>query len=932
MIQSGGQLEPLLDSLALHSLDSLIRRVYWNRQLDSTLYYIEQQEVLARRLEIPEWRIRALQNRADLYFFTGDYLACIPANEALIAAYDSTRQFIALSDAHRNLAYALRKVNRSTASLQHYGQSIRYAELAGEPGKSSLAKALNGLGSFYLNRREYDLAKEKYQSSLAIHQAINSTQGLYSNLNNLGLVYAHTGDFETALTYYRQSLEMKQKAGDKRGMANTYGSIGDIYVEWGRRQEARQYFENALQLQQELGLRDESTRSLSQLGRLALLEGQAGQAVQLCRLACDIAEQDQLWQPGLDCYQCLYEAYKALGDFERALDQHERYTMLKDSMFNLQNTQEIAQWEARLQYQEKLAAAESEQTRLANAAEKERLWRWILLGALLAFGTLTWSVYSGSRLRKRQNQLLQEKNAKIAIDREIIQQQAEELAEVAEMKNQFFVNISHELRTPLTLVTGPLQKLLATDGDALPAAARSSLQIVNRNAGKLLDLVEELLELAQLEAGTAVVQEQQLSLPIFLHQLFDNYRPAAEDKSLSYHFHYTGDPVRLLTDVQRLQKIVNNLLGNAIKFTPADGSVEMRVKWEAKASQLRIQVQDTGPGIPITQQPYLFDRYFQADPQLGGGIGIGLALAQESARLMGGEISLQSEPDQGSIFTLQLPAKPAPSVALKAEPEQVPHLLDGTTANEPVNDQPILIVEDNIELQAFIREVLSPYPCSTANNGRAALQMLQQGILRKAPFQLVITDLMMPEVDGSQLVQQIKQDPGLAATRLVVLTAKQEVRAKLQMLRMGIDDYLTKPFLPEELLARVNKLLPARLADPPGEYPLMGDVPSQQRWLQSLEQVVNELLLSQKDLTASTVAAALYVSNRQLLRRIKVATNLSTQQYLQEARLQFVRQRLEQKLYHTVAEAAKVCGFNNVGYFSKVYTQRFGRRPSSYFD
>lgn len=927
----------LNDTLRLQLLDSLIDDVYWTKQPDSSLILLEEMVRFARSIDYGTYIRRGLRRRAQLYANLGDYNSAIPANKERIAAYeaadyDTIKRFRALAASHRELAYSLRKVGQTVESLEQYEIAFRYAESIGEAGLKEKSSSLNSLGSLYYNLRNYELAREKYLASLAIKEAIDDQKGIYNALNNLGLVATQTGDYEQALVYFENSLAMKIKAGDKKRMANTYGNIGEVLLIQGREEEAGSYFLQAKNLQEELGLRDELTRSLTQLGELAIRQGQPERAVSYCSDACTIATEDDLWQASLACQRCLYEAYRALGNFREALLAHEAYMVVKDSIFSEENAREIAALEARLTYEKQLAEAQTEQVRLEQESKQERLLRWILAGSTAALALLSWFALRTVRLRRRQNQILQDKNQQIAEDSELIQQQAAELAEVVAIKDQFFTNISHELRTPLTLVISPLEKLLQENKE-LPESVIRNLKTAQGNADKLLELVEQLLELSKLEAGSISPDNKTVELQTFIRRVFENHQPLADDKNIQFDLLYEAkENLVIETDPGRLEKVIDNLIRNALKFTPNRGRVSLSVNQSPdNHSLLEFTVEDTGPGIQKQYLSKIFDRYFQIPDQSEGGSGIGLALAQESAQLLGGQLSVKSELQDGTSFTLKLPVKSSPEVFRAADTIARERYEEDFTVPAPravKHSQRILIVEDNQELQNFITEVLSDYPCSTASDGRAALQMLRQAKNQNAPFALIITDLMMPGMDGATLIRHVKEDSNLASTHLVVLTAKNDLSEKLTLLRIGVDDYLTKPFSTAELAIRVSSLLKHKIeVHHEADSFLQTQGVKDSEWLHEVEQVVERLLDSRQQLTANALANAMNISNRQLLRKIKALTGLSTQLYLQECKLQLAQRYLLQNRYSNVNEVARACGFTTLSYFKKVFQERFGRPP-----
>lgn len=922
----------LPDTMRLQLLDSLIREVYWTAQRDTSLQLIDQQKSLALEVSQRDWHLRALENEVALLYHTRYYKETIPKLQDFLKAVEPTGNYHLLAKNHRRLAYCLRKTGQILPALEHYERSLKYAEQLGEKGRALKASTLNSMGSLYSNRTEYEKAKSFYLASLELHTAIDHKRGIASNLNNLGLLHYRQQDYEQAASYVTRSLEIKEQIKDRRGLANSYGIMGDINKDMGQLDQAEAFNLKSLAIRQKLGLTDDIANSYYALGQIAFERQDFTSALQYCEQACEIADANEVWEIQSLCHDCLYQTHNALGNYKAALKHYEIFSVVQDSLFDEELTREMATLEADFAHEKELALAEAEQTQLANEARQERLLRWFFLVAALVLGILSWLTYRVSRLRKDRNQALQKKNEQILADREIIRQQAEELAEAATLKNRFFNNISHELRTPLTLIISPLEKLLLEKNGTLPADVPSTLRTVKRNAGKLLTLVEELLELAQLEAGIASVQQHTVSIQPFLKQIFDNYALLAKEKQLNYQFSFRGNPdSNIQTDSQRLEKIIDNLLNNALKFTPADGEVLLEAQIETEeAPILRLQVKDTGPGIAPADLEKVFDRYFQAVDQQGFGTGIGLSLAQESALLLGGTLTAESQIGQGSTFRLEIPVMLLhEKVNTPTHSEAIPLPLD--RAMSTADGQRILIVEDNKELQLFIQQVLGNYNCSAADNGVQALEMLRQAAGTKEAFQLVVTDLMMPEMDGATLIRTIKQEEAFASLRLIVLTARHELSEKLKLLRIGVDDYLTKPFAIEELQTRVHNFLRYPIPEISQNEEEQQEWEPASKWLGDLEQEVKHMLELGQELSATSLASALYLSERQLLRKIKVATGLTTQQYLQLSKLQLARHYLEQGACRTVAEVATKSGFNSAGYFSKIFLEYFGKRPAAYF-
>ncbi len=407
----------------------------------------------------------------------------------------------------------------------------------------------------------------------------------------------------------------------------------------------------------------------------------------------------------------------------------------------------------------------------------------------------------------------------------------EQLREVDRLKSEFFANISHELRTPLTLILSPVEDLLATER---PEREHSALSIVRRNAQRLLRLIDDLLDLARLEAGGLRLRVAELDLADLARRVVDMSRPTADQRGLSLEVPELESTSDVHGDPHRLEMIVTNLVSNALKFTPEGGKVTVSVVLDEATAILRVT--DTGPGIDEDQQKRIFDRFYQvegSERRRHGGAGIGLALARELARLHGGELRVESTVGQGATFILTLPVGldhfseevlERRRVAQEAHPGRrvsdrefsVPVAGEGGAVVTSRKESPIrldrgrrariLVVEDEADLRAFIATALGEeFDVIVAADGADALEKARE----KRP-DLVLTDVMMPNVSGTDLCRAIKADPSMKSTPVVMLTARSGSDSTLEAYSAGADDFVTKPFHTRVLIARIRAQLKLR--------------------------------------------------------------------------------------------------------------------------
>ncbi|MFT6215100.1 MAG: signal transduction histidine kinase/DNA-binding NarL/FixJ family response regulator [Roseivirga sp.] len=415
-------------------------------------------------------------------------------------------------------------------------------------------------------------------------------------------------------------------------------------------------------------------------------------------------------------------------------------------------------------------------------------------------------------------QTITDRTKEIRYQKDEIEKQANKLRALDKVKSRFFANISHELRTPLTLINAPLETLLYNDKINDPEI-RQTLAIAIRNGVSLLSLVEEILDLAKLDGGKLKLIENPVRVKNFIELVLAGYKNGFDQKAISVEYKfYPKDDLTILIDENRCTKIINNLLSNALKFTGQGGAIRVVVDEDIEEDTLSIQVKDSGIGIHPSDLPYVFDRYYQSDQpsrKAEGGTGIGLALAKELATLHAGSLTVESELGKGANFTLILPVKEVfeeTIVMLAAfESEALEIALNETIINYSAKfelDKPVLLItEDHFEMRAFIAKTLMPYfDIKQAENGEVALK-----ILRSQRIDIVISDVMMPVMDGFELLEAIKKDKSLHQVSVIMLTARADHDDKLYALTLGIDDYLTKPFHASEFLARIKNILENRI-------------------------------------------------------------------------------------------------------------------------
>lgn len=520
------------------------------------------------------------------------------------------------------------------------------------------------------------------------------------------------------------------------------------------------------------------------------------------------------------------------------------------------------------------------------------------------------------------------------------------------LKSRFFANISHEFRTPLTLIIGPLEDVMQ-GGD--PKKMTALVPEMHRNSKRLLQLINQLLDLSRLDTGNYHINTTREDIIPFVRQVVHSFSSLAERRNISLETEADSmlrnalqtEPDHFYFDEDIVEKVLANLLSNAFKFTPDGGEIFVSLGlYENRRTYLEMKVEDTGKGIPEEKLAYIFDRFYQADHSIKTpheGSGIGLSLVKELIELHQGKITLSSRLDRGTIFTCLLPfnkkivTDDAPNKKSQSSPAEnfIPVMEENTEDKEhvltlPGEDKPlILVVEDHMDVRKYIVEKLQgDYTVMEAKNGDAALEKA----LNDIP-DLVVSDVMMPKMDGFELCKRLKTDDRTSHIPVILLTARAEDSDKITGLETGADAYLIKPFNSQELLTRVHHLIMLRnkmrakfsgkLIIKPGQIAV---TPRDRQFMQKISLLV-ESHIDDSQFSVEQLAGAMNMSLSQIYRKIKALINQSPQQFIRSIRMQRALDLLKNDA-GTVSEIAWKTGFEDAGYFSKVFKRHFGCLPT----
>lgn len=528
---------------------------------------------------------------------------------------------------------------------------------------------------------------------------------------------------------------------------------------------------------------------------------------------------------------------------------------------------------------------------------------------------------------------------------EVKRLEAEKMHELDKAKSEFFANISHEFRTPLTLISGTVEKLQSRDESFFERQEEYGL--IHRNADRLLHLVNQLLDLSKLEAGKLQVEQQPGEISGFLRRLAGSFASLFETKGITYRFELPDRQLHVLFDPDKVEKVLTNLLLNAFKFTNSGGTVTLSVSIspeDENKSQLLLTVQDTGVGIPEERIQHIFERFYQVDASASRsyeGTGIGLALVKELTELQGGTINVSSAVGVGTSFVVGLPMQVAfpEEVAEPVKLEDEPRIIwsDSLAAGSslPTTENfllpRVLVVEDNAELRRFIAGSLAgQYEVLEAENGLLGFEHATDTMP-----DLIISDVMMPGLDGVTLCRRLKTDERTSHIAVILLTAKADMESRMAGLETGADDYLTKPFQLEELQLRVHNVIKSRqrlrerysrsLTLQPSEVAVTS---VDEKFLQKVLTIM-EINLSNCDFDVETFCRGVGMSRAHLHRKLTALTGQSASEFIRVFRLKRAASLLEQQAGN-ISEVAYGVGFNSLTYFAKCFREQYGQTPSEY--
>ncbi|AWV98285.1 hybrid sensor histidine kinase/response regulator transcription factor [Arcticibacterium luteifluviistationis] len=524
------------------------------------------------------------------------------------------------------------------------------------------------------------------------------------------------------------------------------------------------------------------------------------------------------------------------------------------------------------------------------------------------------------------------------LDLQKAEEQTSKLKELEAVKTRFYTNITHEFRTPLTVISGMANQITTNPKRWLS----EGMEMINRNSDSLLALVNQMLDLSKLESGNMSFHNQQSDILPYLKYLTESLHSLAEVKKVHVAFRASEEQIIMDFDQEKIQQIMLNLLTNAIKFTPSGGAVhvDIKVNHKTKAKQksfLHISVKDSGIGISKEHIPHIFNRFYQVDDTSTrriGGSGIGLALVNELVQLIDGNIHVKSKLNKGTKISLDLPITNQAPLEDLSEIEAISKPIKQSARSTAKTDKglpQILLIEDSPDMVTYIVSCLEKdFEIRLAKNGQEGVSMAMEFIP-----DLIISDVMMPFKDGYEVCHDLKNEIKTSHIPIILLTAKADLESRLEGFEKGADAYLAKPFHSEELIMRISKLLESRkklqafyLSQIGNSAQLVNEQNPENEFILKIQGIIEDNLLHQ-EFNVESLCVIIGISHSQLHRKLMALVGISPNKLINQIKLQKAKELLQNSNLN-ISQIASNSGFNDPGYFSRIFKKEFGKTPQSW--
>ncbi len=842
---------------------------------------------------------------------------------------------VIIIQAYNDLGTDFRRVGAQGEASEYHYRALEYSEAYSEVdipgiGMKNHAVSSNGIGNIYLTLGYLDDAEKYFRMSLKDEIQLKSSIGQAINYANLGAIFEERGQLDSARVYYMKSLEQNKKSNSDKGVGLCMMHLGDLYMKEKKYAQAKYEYRKAYDQMWNVGDKSYQSQACLSIARIYLLENDANEFNRYIDLAEEIIRQINSPELLADLYMLKHESNINNSDYKKALQSYKLYTEMKDRVSDNQKTNRFM--DVLVHYER--AKNDREIVRMkteASARESRRkIISYILISiVVIAVGILE-VLYYAYKQRNKSNKMLKE---------------------LERARTDFFTNITHEFRTPLTVIQG-FSRLLQSKNELSEKEKSTYLDAINRQTGNMLNLVNQLLDIAKLQSGKEKPIWRRGDIISYLGMIAETFRLYAEEKKVKLVFHSDVPELEMDFIPFYIDRSMSNLLSNAIKHTNAGDRIDFIAEKGKQPGTIVIRVTDTGEGIPEEDLDRIFEMFYQSDNARNTtGSGIGLSFTRMMVHKMRGEITVESELGKGTTFTVILPLKN--NKLGQIDPLQkeissvlnVPEIVDVSSIEEFDDEYPkseeernekqiVLVVEDNKDVSRYISSLLEDkYSVITARNGQEGLEMAEEYIP-----DIIITDVMMPVKDGVCLCTELKQNVMLNHIPVIMVTAKSDDEDRIKGLKCGAEVYIKKPFYSEELFASIHNLLEGRKKTiEKYKDTLVSTFSGTRDKIESdanlkYLQTVTDIIVSEMqnpNLSTTLIAEKMFVSPSQLNRKLNGIVGQSAVSYILKVKLNTAKKMLQNTL-DPITDISSACGFNDASYFSRVFKKEFGVTPSQF--
>lgn len=882
-------------------------------QLDTTMHTNNIDSLLKcvdrwRQAEDHGREMGALAALGHGYQTASRYSDAVKAHQKQLVIAQSMKDTLMEASALNDLGINYRRLGLYYNGLDYHLRAVEKTFDSENDPKLLKCRAIgyNGAGNVYLTIGNFQKANQMLRKALAVEKRLNSHLGMNVDLANIGTIFERRGMLDSAWVYFRESMKESKLAESTTGQAYGHMNYGRLYMKEGDYAKAMEEYRKSMDIVYKDRDRWLWMQPCIELAGAYIRVNQSDSARHYLELAMQTAQNIGAREYMPRIYNLYADYHEQKGDIRKALEAHRTAGERQDSLLGARNLFEIEALQNELynrqqQQQEQELKSERKKKQIALAGA-------VLLSMMLA------AMYYALRIRAKSHR---------------------QLAQTSTMREHFITNITHEFRTPLTVILG-LSHDLKQDKAATPQNAEKAA-VIERQGNNLLQLINQLLDISRIKSAVGNPDWQNGDITLYVAMIVDTYRDFAHARNIELQF-FASEPIKTDFVPDYISKTMNNLLSNALKFTPKYGRINISL--QRKGGNLIIEVADSGQGISQENIPHLFEPFYQADTaERHMGSGVGLALVKQIVDAVEGTIKVKSKAGQGSTFRITMPIRN--KIRQQADIQtNIPMLPEEESRNATISERhaeegayQLLIVEDNKDVADYIGSQLDDrYVLSYANNGDDGLKKA----LESVP-DLIITDLMMPGIDGLELCRKIRGNEVVSHIPVIIITAKASEEERIKGLQAGADAYLTKPFNSDELHTRVEKLLEKmqRIREKERDTLLKeekeeGNTDTGE--MAFITKVIDcvYLMMDEQKTDTTTVAETLCMSPRQFHRKLLALTGETPASFIQEIKIKRACQLLKSAPETSIVEVARKCGFDDGSNFTRTFKKVTGLTPTQY--